>query len=229
MYEKLKADCLEANLLLPKYGLITFTWGNVSIIDRTLGVVAIKPSGVKYENMSADDIVVLDLDGNVLDGKMRPSSDTPTHLRLYKEYSNMGAIVHTHSRWATIFAQAKRSIPALGTTHADYFYGEIPCTRELTSNEINGSYELETGNVIVETIGNHDPLHCPGIVVASHGPFSWGKDAMDAVMHAVVMEEVAMMAWHAMMMNPSLVKADQVLLDKHFFRKHGLNAYYGQK
>jgi len=229
MYEKLKADCLEANLLLPKYGLITFTWGNVSIIDRTLGVVAIKPSGVKYENMSADDIVVLDLDGNVLDGKMRPSSDTPTHLRLYKEYSNMGAIVHTHSRWATIFAQAKRSIPALGTTHADYFYGEIPCTRELTSNEINGSYELETGNVIVETIGNHDPLHCPGIVVASHGPFSWGKDAMDAVMHAVVMEEVAMMAWHAMMMNPSLVKADQVLLDKHFFRKHGPNAYYGQK
>lgn len=229
MYEKLKADCLEANLLLPKYGLITFTWGNVSIIDRTLGVVAIKPSGVKYENMSADDIVVLDLDGNVLDGKMRPSSDTPTHLRLYKEYSNMGAIVHTHSRWATIFAQVKRSIPVLGTTHADYFYGEIPCTRELTSNEINGSYELETGNVIVETIGNHDPLHCPGIVVASHGPFSWGKDAMDAVMHAVVMEEVAMMAWHAMMMNPSLVKADQVLLDKHFFRKHGPNAYYGQK
>lgn len=229
MYEKLKADCLEANLLLPKYGLITFSWGNVSIIDRTLGVVAIKPSGVKYENMSADDIVVLDLDGNVLDGKMRPSSDTPTHLRLYKEYSNIGAIVHTHSRWATIFAQAKRSIPALGTTHADYFYGEIPCTRELTSNEINGSYELETGNVIVETIGNHDPLHCPGIVVASHGPFSWGKDAMDAVMHAVVMEEVAMMAWHAMMMNPSLVKADQVLLDKHFFRKHGPNAYYGQK
>lgn len=229
MYEKLRAECLEANLLLPKYGLITFTWGNVSIIDRALGVVAIKPSGVKYENMCADDIVVLDLDGNVLDGKLRPSSDTPTHLRLYKEYSNMGAIVHTHSRWATIFAQAKRSIPALGTTHADYFYGEIPCTRELTSNEINGSYELETGNVIVETIGNHDPLHCPGIVVASHGPFSWGKDAMDAVMHAVVMEEVAMMAWHAMMMNPSLVKADQVLLDKHFFRKHGPNAYYGQK
>lgn len=229
MYEQLKADCLEANLLLPKYGLITFTWGNVSIIDRALGVVAIKPSGVKYENMCADDIVVLDLDGNVLDGKLRPSSDTPTHLRLYKEYSNMGAIVHTHSRWATIFAQAKRSIPALGTTHADYFYGEIPCTRELTSDEINGSYELETGNVIVETIGNHDPLHCPGIVVASHGPFSWGKDAMDAVMHAVVMEEVAMMAWHAMMMNPALVKADQVLLDKHFFRKHGPNAYYGQK
>lgn len=229
MYEQLKADCLEANLLLPKYGLITFTWGNVSIIDRALGVVAIKPSGVKYENMCADDIVVLDLDGNVLDGKLRPSSDTPTHLRLYKEYPNMGAIVHTHSRWATIFAQAKRSIPALGTTHADYFYGEIPCTRELTSEEINGSYELETGNVIVETIGNHDPLHCPGIVVASHGPFSWGKDAMDAVMHAVVMEEVAMMAWHAMMMNPALVKADQVLLDKHFFRKHGPNAYYGQK
>ncbi|PKM69446.1 MAG: L-ribulose-5-phosphate 4-epimerase [Firmicutes bacterium HGW-Firmicutes-19] len=229
MYEQLKADCLEANLLLPKYGLITFTWGNVSIIDRARGVVAIKPSGVKYEIMSADDIVVLDLNGNVLDGKLRPSSDTPTHLRLYKEYPNMGAIVHTHSRWATIFAQAKRSIPALGTTHADYFYGEIPCTRELTSAEINGSYELETGNVIVETIGNHDPLHCPGIVVASHGPFSWGKDAIDAVMHAVVMEEVAMMAWHAIMMNPSLVKADQVLLDKHFFRKHGPNAYYGQK
>jgi L-ribulose-5-phosphate 4-epimerase len=229
MYEKLKVECLEANLLLPKYGLITFTWGNVSIIDRALGVVAIKPSGVSYEDMKAEDIVVLDLDGNVLDGKLRPSSDTATHLRLYKEYANMGSIVHTHSRWATIFAQAKRSIPALGTTHADYFYGEIPCTRELTSNEINGSYELETGNVIVETIGHHDPLHCPGIVVASHGPFSWGKDAKDAVMHAVVMEEVAMMAWHAMMMNPSLVKADQVLLDKHFFRKHGPNAYYGQK
>lgn len=229
MYEKLKADCLEANLLLPKYGLITFTWGNVSIIDRALGVVAIKPSGVSYEDMKAEDIVVLDLDGNVLDGRLRPSSDTATHLRLYKEYANMGSIVHTHSRWATIFAQAKRAIPALGTTHADYFYGEIPCTRELTSNEINGSYELETGNVIVETIGKHDPLHCPGIVVASHGPFSWGKDAKDAVMHAVVMEEVAMMAWHAMMMNPSLVKADQVLLDKHFFRKHGPNAYYGQK
>lgn len=229
MYEKLKAECLEANLLLPKYGLITFTWGNVSIIDRTLNVVAIKPSGVSYEDMKADDIVVLDLDGNVLEGKLRPSSDTATHLRLYKEYLNIGAIVHTHSRWATIFAQAKRSIPALGTTHADYFYGEIPCTRELTSSEINGSYELETGNVIVETIGSHDPLHCPGIVVASHGPFAWGKDAKDAVMHAVVMEEVAMMAWHAMMMNPSLVKADQVLLDKHFFRKHGPNAYYGQK
>jgi L-ribulose-5-phosphate 4-epimerase len=229
MYDKLKVECLEANLLLPKYGLITFTWGNVSIIDRALGVVAIKPSGVSYEDMKAEDIVVLDLDGNVLDGRLRPSSDTATHLRLYKEYANMGSIVHTHSRWATIFAQAKRSIPALGTTHADYFYGEIPCTRELTSNEINGSYELETGNVIVETIGQHDPLHCPGIVVASHGPFSWGKDAKDAVMHAVVMEEVAMMAWHAMMMNPSLVKADQVLLDKHFFRKHGPNAYYGQK
>ena len=229
MYEKLKADCLEANLLLPKYGLITFTWGNVSIIDKELNVVAIKPSGVKYEDMSANDIVVVDLDGNVLDGKLRPSSDTPTHLRLYREYPHIGAIVHTHSRWATIFAQAKRSIPALGTTHADYFYGEIPCTRELTSAEINGSYELETGNIIVETIGSHDPLHCPGIVVASHGPFSWGKDAMDAVMHAVVMEEVAMMAWHAVMMNPSLVKADQTLLDKHFFRKHGPNAYYGQK
>ena len=229
MYEKLRKECLEANLLLPKYGLITFTWGNVSIIDRVLGVVVIKPSGVSYEDMKAEDIVVLDLDGNVLDGTLRPSSDTATHLRLYKEYPNMGAIVHTHSRWATIFAQAKRAIPALGTTHADYFYGEIPCTRELTSNEINGSYELETGNVIVETIGKHDPLHCPGIVVASHGPFSWGKDAKDAVMHAVVMEEVAMMAWHAMMMNPSLVKADQVLLDKHFFRKHGPNAYYGQK
>jgi L-ribulose-5-phosphate 4-epimerase len=229
MYGKLRKECLEANLLLPKYGLITFTWGNVSIIDRALGVVVIKPSGVSYEDMKAEDIIVLDLDGNVLDGTLRPSSDTATHLRLYKEYPNMGAIVHTHSRWATIFAQAKRAIPALGTTHADYFYGEIPCTRELTSNEINGSYELETGNVIVETIGKHDPLHCPGIVVASHGPFSWGKDAKDAVMHAVVMEEVAMMAWHAMMMNPSLVKADQVLLDKHFFRKHGPNAYYGQK
>ena len=230
MYKKLKEEVLKANLLLPKYGLVVFTWGNVSAIDREKGVVAIKPSGVEYDDMQAEDIVIVDLaTGNVLDGKLKPSSDTPTHLELYKQFPNIGGIVHTHSRWATIFAQAKHPIKAYGTTHADYFYGEIPCTRLLSEAEITGEYELNTGKVIVETFKDLDPDFVPGVVVASHGPFAWGKNALDAVHNAVVMEEVSMMSWHAKVENPNLDSMQQTLLDKHFLRKHGKNAYYGQK
>ena len=230
MYKKLKEEVLKANLLLPKYGLVVFTWGNVSAIDREKGIVAIKPSGVEYDDMQADDIVIVDLaTGEVLDGKLKPSSDTPTHLELYRQFPNIGGIVHTHSRWATIFAQAKHAIKAYGTTHADYFYGEIPCTRLLSEAEIKGDYELNTGKVIVETFKDIDPDFVPGVVVASHGPFAWGKNALDAVHNAVVMEEVAMMSWHAKIENPELESMDQNLLDKHFLRKHGKNAYYGQK
>ena len=230
MYKKLKEEVLKANLLLPKYGLVVFTWGNVSAIDREKGIIAIKPSGVEYDDMQADDIVIVDLaTGEVLDGKLKPSSDTPTHLELYRQFPNIGGIVHTHSRWATIFAQAKHPIKAYGTTHADYFYGEIPCTRLLSEAEIKGEYELNTGKVIVETFKDTDPDFVPGVVVASHGPFAWGKSALDAVHNAVVMEEVAMMSWHAKIENSSLESMDQNLLDKHFLRKHGKNAYYGQK
>ena len=230
MYKKLKEEVLKANLLLPKYGLVVFTWGNVSAIDREKGIIAIKPSGVEYDDMQADDIVIVDLaTGEVLDGKLKPSSDTPTHLELYRKFPNIGGIVHTHSRWATIFAQAKHPIKAYGTTHADYFYGEIPCTRLLSEAEIKGEYELNTGKVIVETFKDTDPDFVPGVVVASHGPFAWGKSALDAVHNAVVMEEVAMMSWHAKIENSSLESMDQNLLDKHFLRKHGKNAYYGQK
>jgi L-ribulose-5-phosphate 4-epimerase len=230
MYKKLKEEVLKANLLLPKYGLVVFTWGNVSAIDREKGIIAIKPSGVEYDDMQADDIVIVDLHtGEVLDGKLKPSSDTPTHLELYRKFPNIGGIVHTHSRWATIFAQAKHSIKAYGTTHADYFYGAIPCTRLLSEAEVKGEYELNTGKVIVETFKNTDPDFVPGVVVASHGPFAWGKSALDAVHNAVVMEEVAMMSWHAKIENPELESMDQNLLDKHFLRKHGKNAYYGQK
>ena len=230
MYKKLKEEVLKANLLLPKYGLVVFTWGNVSAIDREKGIIAIKPSGVEYDDMQADDIVIVDLaTGEVLDGKLKPSSDTPTHLELYRQFPNIGGIVHTHSRWATIFAQAKHPIKAYGTTHADYFYGAIPCTRLLSEAEIKGEYELNTGKVIVETFKDIDPDFVPGVVVASHGPFAWGKSALDAVHNAVVMEEVAMMSWHAKIENPSLESMDQDLLDKHFLRKHGKNAYYGQK
>lgn len=230
MYKKLKEEVLKANLLLPKYGLVVFTWGNVSAIDREKGVVAIKPSGVEYDDMQAEDIVIVDLaTGNVLDGKLKPSSDTPTHLELYKQFPNIGGIVHTHSRWATIFAQAKHPIKAYGTTHADYFYGEIPCTRLLSEAEITGEYELNTGKVIVETFKDLDPGFVPGVVVASHGPFAWGKNALDAVHNSVVMEEVSMMSWHAKVENPNLDSMQQTLLDKHFLRKHGKNAYYGQK
>lgn len=229
MYAQLKQQVYEANMLLPKYQLITFTWGNVSAIDRELQVIAIKPSGVEYENMTAEDIVIVDMDGNVIEGKLNPSSDTATHCALYRKYPTIGGIVHTHSRWATIFAQAHQPVEPYGTTHADYFHGPIPCTRSLTKEEIEGAYELETGNVIIETVGEANPLHCPGILVGSHGPFSWGANATQAVMHAVVMEEVAMMAWHAKMLQPQLQPADPVLLHKHFSRKHGPNAYYGQK
>jgi len=228
MLEQLKQQVLEANLLLPKYNLITFTWGNVSGIDRGSGLVVIKPSGVSYDGMTAEDMVVVDLDGNVRDGKWKPSSDTPTHLELYKAFPNISGIVHTHSRWATTFAQAGMDIPAMGTTQGDYFYGAIPCTRPMTDAEINGEYEKETGTVIIETFREKDPDAVPGVVVFSHGPFAWGKDPMDAVHNAVVMEEVAFMDWHAMVINPGAGPMQQTLLDKHYLRKHGANAYYGQ-
>lgn len=228
MLDALKKQVLEANLLLPKYGLVTFTWGNVSGIDRSQGLVVIKPSGVSYDGMSVEDMVVLDLEGNVVEGKWKPSSDTPTHLELYKAFPDCGGIVHTHSRWATSFAQAGRGIPAMGTTHGDYFYGEIPCTRPMSDEEIKGEYEKETGKVIIEAFEGKDPAAIPGVVVYSHGPFAWGKDAMDAVHNAVVMEEVAFMDLHAMMLNPEITPMQQSLLDKHYLRKHGKNAYYGQ-
>ena len=228
MLEELKKTVCEANLLLPKYGLVTFTWGNVSGIDRKSGHVVIKPSGVPYEGMTAEDMVVVDLDGKVVEGKWKPSSDTATHVELYKAFPDCGGIVHTHSRWATTFAQAGMGIPAMGTTHADYFYGDIPCTRKMTEAEIKGEYEKETGKVIVETFKDKDPAAIPGVVVHSHGPFAWGTDAMNAVHNAVVMEEVAFMDWHAMMSNPEKGRIQQELLDKHYLRKHGKNAYYGQ-
>jgi len=229
MLEELKKQVLEANLELPKRNLVTYTWGNVSGIDREKGLVVIKPSGVDYDKLKLTDLVVLDLDGNIIEGKLRPSSDTPTHLVLYRNFKEMGGIIHTHSRWATIWAQAMKSIPALGTTHADYFYGDIPCARKLTEKEIKGKYEEETGNVIVETIKGTNPLHNPGILVSCHGPFAWGKNAAEAVHNAVVLEEVAMMAFNTCMLNSSITSIDQDLLDKHFLRKHGKDAYYGQE
>mgnify|MGYP000258314883 FL=1 len=228
MLQQLKKQVLEANLLLPKYGLVTFTWGNVSGIDRESGLVVIKPSGVPYEGMTEEDMVVVDLDGKRVEGKWKPSSDTPTHVELYKAFPALGGIVHTHSRWATTFAQAGLDIPAMGTTHGDYFYGDIPCTRKMTPQEIAGEYEKETGRVIIETFAGKSPADIPGVTVHSHGPFAWGKDAMDAVHNAVVMEEVAFMDWHAMMINPAAGRMQQELLDKHYLRKHGKNAYYGQ-
>ena len=229
MLKKLKEQVFQANLLLPKHGLVTFTWGNVSGIDREKGLVVIKPSGVPYETMKRDDMVVLELEsGKVVDGELKPSSDTPTHLELYKAFPNIGGIVHTHSRWATTFAQAGRGIAALGTTHGDYFYGEIPCTRKMTPAEIQAEYEKETGTVIIETFKDKNPDAIPGVVVYSHGPFVWGKDAMDAVHNAVVMEEVAFMNIQTMMLNPDIQPMQQELLDKHYLRKHGANAYYGQ-
>ena len=230
MLKKLKEQVFQANLLLPKHGLVTFTWGNVSGIDREKGLVVIKPSGVPYETMKRDDMVVLELEtGKVVDGDLKPSSDTPTHLELYKAFPNIGGIVHTHSRWATSFAQAGRGIAALGTTHGDYFYGEIPCTRKMTVEEIQAEYEKETGTVIIETFKDKNPDAIPGVVVYSHGPFAWGKDAMDAVHNAVVMEEVAFMNIQTTLLNPGIQPMQQELLDKHYLRKHGANAYYGQK
>jgi L-ribulose-5-phosphate 4-epimerase len=229
MLEELKEQVLRANLLLPEHRLITFTWGNVSGIDRESGLMVIKPSGVEYDGMVSDDMVVVSLEtGEVVEGRYKPSSDTDTHLELYRAFPNIGGIVHTHSRWATVFAQEKSGIPPLGTTHADYFYGEIPCTRLMTAEEISGSYELETGKVIVETFRDKDPDAIPAVLVASHGPFVWGKNPLEAVHNAVVVEEVAFMAWHALIFNPELPPMQQELLDKHYLRKHGKNAYYGQ-
>ncbi|HAK45875.1 MAG TPA: L-ribulose-5-phosphate 4-epimerase [Spirochaeta sp.] len=230
MLESLKEEVLEANLALPKHGLVTFTWGNVSAVDREQGLVVIKPSGLEYDGMKASDMVVVDLDGNKVEGDYKPSSDTPTHLALYKAFPKAGGLVHTHSEWATSWAQAGRSIPALGTTHGDYFYGEIPCTRRMTAAEIQGEYELETGNVIIETFKDKkiDPSQIPAVLVFSHGPFSWGTDAHNAVHNSVVLEEVAKMAYRSMMLSPVQEKMQDELLDKHFLRKHGANAYYGQ-
>ncbi len=228
MLESLKQQALEANLLLPKFGLVLFTWGNVSGIDRMSGLVAIKPSGVRYETMTVEDIVIVDLDGKVVEGRLKPSSDTPTHLELYKAFPHIGGIVHTHSRWATCFAQAGLHIEATGTTHADYFCGAIPCTRLLTPAEISGDYEKETGKVIIETFCNLDPDSVPAVLCNGHGPFCWGKTPEQAVEIAVVLEEVAFIQNHALALNPELAPMQKELLDKHFLRKHGKNAYYGQ-
>lgn len=229
MLEELKQKVLKANLDLVKYNLVTFTWGNVSGIDREKGLVVIKPSGVEYDTMTADDMVVVDLEGNVIEGKWKPSSDTDIHLVLYKAFKNIGGIVHTHSRWATSWAQSGRDITAYGTTHADYFYGNIPCSRKMTFDEINGKYELETGNVIVETFADKSPDDIPAVLVNSHGPFAWGTDADNAVHNAVVLEEIAFMALQTETLNGNATKMQQELLDKHYLRKHGKNAYYGQK
>ena len=231
MLEALKEEVCRANLLLPEHGLVTFTWGNVSGVDRESGMMVIKPSGVDYEGMSPEDMVVVSLaTGERVEGRWKPSSDTATHVALYNAFPTLGGVVHTHSRWATSFAQAGRGIPAFGTTQGDYFYGEIPVTRKMTPEEIAGSYELETGNVIIETFRERriDPDQVPAALVYSHGPFAWGKDAMNAVHNAVVLEEVAFMAFHAMALTPGLPPMQQELLDKHYLRKHGANAYYGQ-
>ncbi|KUJ00359.1 L-ribulose-5-phosphate 4-epimerase [Vibrio sp. MEBiC08052] len=230
MYSEIKQRVLEANLSLPKYGLVTFTWGNVSEIDRVAHVIAIKPSGVAYDDMTINDIVIVDLDGNIVEGTLNPSSDTKTHLELYKAFPSVGGIVHTHSRHATIWAQAGLDIPALGTTHADYFYGNIPCTRPLTPAEIQGDYEQNTGLVIIEEFQRRaiDPVAVPSAIIAGHAPFSWGKNADEAVHNAVVLEEVATMALGTRALNAGIV-LQQELSDKHYFRKHGQDAYYGQK
>lgn len=228
MLKELKEKVFEANLDLVKLDLVVFTWGNVSGIDREKGLLVIKPSGIAYNNMKAIDMVVVDLDGNVVEGELKPSSDTPTHLTLYKAFENIGGVVHTHSSWATSWAQAGKSIPALGTTHADYFYGDIPCTRKLTSEEVKNSYEIETGNIIVETFARLNADAVPGVIVNNHGPFAWGIDANKAVHNAKVMEEVAKMASASLQLNPQ-AEIDQYLLDKHYKRKHGKDAYYGQK
>ena len=231
MLETLKEQVYEANMLLPRHNLVVFTWGNVSGIDREKGLMVIKPSGVEYDEMKPEDMVVVDLEtGERVEGKMKPSSDTDTHLVLYRAFENLGGVVHTHSRWATSFAQAGRDVPAMGTTQGDYFYGSIPCTRKMTPEEIAGKYELETGNVIVETFKERgiDADQVPAVLVNSHGPFTWGTDPMNAVHNAVVLEEVSFMDFHAMMLEPNRGSMQQELLDKHYLRKHGANAYYGQ-
>ena len=228
MLETLKEQVLEANLMLPKYGLVAFTWGNVSGIDRERGIVAIKPSGVAYEALAVEDIVLVDLDGAIVEGRLKPSSDAPTHLVLYKAFPDIGGLVHTHSRWATVFAQAGTSIPALGTTHADYFYGEIPCTRPMTEGEILDSYERRTGEVIAERFQSIEHKRVPAALVHSHGAFCWGESPFWAVEIAVMMEEIAFMAWHTLMLDRDIPSMQPALLDKHYLRKHGTRAYYGQ-
>lgn len=228
MLEELKQQVYEANMELPRRGLITYTWGNVSGIDREKGLFVIKPSGVDYDKLQPEDMVVMDLEGNKVEGKYKPSSDTPTHLELYKAFPQIGGIVHTHSPWATSWAQACRSIPCYGTTHADYFYGDIPCARNLTEEEISEAYEKNTGLVIIETFKEKNPVFVPGVLCANHGPFTWGKDAAEAVHNAVVLEEVAKMAARTERLRADVSPAPQVIQDKHFMRKHGPNAYYGQ-
>ena len=230
MLERLRQEVLEANLELPRLGLVDFTWGNVSAKDPETGAIVIKPSGVPYETMKAEDMVVVDADGKIIDGRLKPSSDLSTHVELYRHFSSIGGIVHTHSSWATVWAQACRGIPAFGTTHADYFYGEIPCTRVLTEQQTAGHYEAETGLAIVERFreGGIDPQNMPVVLVANHGPFSWGKGAHDAVHNAAVLELTARMALLSLQLDGKLSAMPQHLLDRHFFRKHGPGAYYGQ-
>ena len=230
MLEELKQQVYEANMQLPRRGLVTYTWGNVSGIDREKGLFVIKPSGVEYDELTPAMLVVMDLNGNKVEGDLNPSSDTKTHLELYRAFPSIGGIVHTHSRWATSFAQAGAGIDAMGTTQGDYFYGQIPCTRSMTPEEIKDAYEKNTGLVIIEEFKRRgiDPAQVPAVLVHNHGPFTWGKDADEAVYHAVVLEEVAFMNFHAKLLNPAAGPMPQVLLDKHYLRKHGANAYYGQ-
>lgn len=228
MLEALKQQVYEANMELPKRGLVTYTWGNVSGFDKETGYFAIKPSGVDYDDLKPEDMVIMDLDGNKIEGKYNPSSDTKTHIELYKAWPEVGGIVHTHSSWATQWAQAGRSIPSYGTTHADYFYGDIPCARSLTPEEIEEAYEKNTGLVIIETFADKNPKYVPGVLCTNHGPFAWGKDAAEAVHNAVVLEECAKMAYYTECINPRVQQIPQPLMDKHFLRKHGENAYYGQ-
>lgn len=229
MLKELKEQVYEANMLLPKHSLVTFTWGNVSGIDRGSGLMVIKPSGVDYDKLRPEDMVVVELEsGKRVEGSLNPSSDTPTHLVLYRAFGNIGGVVHTHSRWATVFSQSGRKIPPLGTTHADYFYGEIPCTRRMTPEEIGGEYERETGNVIVKTFEGKSPDDIPAVLVHSHGPFAWGTTPRNAVHNAVVLEELAFMAWHNLIMQPDIPPMQRELMDRHYLRKHGAGAYYGQ-
>ncbi len=229
MLDKLKEQVFQANMLLPKYQLVTFTWGNVSGIDSDRRYMVIKPSGLSYELMTVNDMVVVDMEGRIVEGDFNPSSDTPTHLYLYRQFKDIGGIVHTHSRWATSFAQAGRPIIPFGTTHADYFFGTVPCTRELTNEEVASEYEKNTGIVIAQTITAKEAKEIPAILVKNHGPFSWGRDAMDAVHQAVVLEEVAMMAIQTLILAPDSIAIPQYLSDRHYYRKHGIHAYYGQK
>lgn len=229
MLKELKEKVLAANYELKKRNLVIYTWGNASGIDREQGLVVIKPSGVEYDQLSIDKMVVVDLEGKIVEGDLRPSSDMATHLELYRSFPELGGVVHTHSPWATSWAQAQRSIPCLGTTHADHFYQEIPCTRNMTRKEIEDNYELNTGKVIVETFQNKDYRYTPGVLVACHGPFTWGKDVEEAVFNSVVLEEIAKIAYHTLLINRSIEQISDFLLNKHFWRKNGEKAYYGQE